>query len=443
MIDPGSVRDQVLERVGDRAEAQVVVTTGPSELTRFANSFIHQNVGEVKSQVTLTVVSEGRTAELVGSSTTDASIARLVEQSLDVVQISPVDTDWPGLAPVAVCDEVPQVSESAPSPQQRADAVKTFLAAGPDLNGAGYCETQTLASAFGNSLGQLADGVATRTVFDGILRTSTSSGSAHHCSSDFESLDAAGLGRLALDRAMKGVDPVTVDTGIYEVVLGHDAMAEIVMELGIYGFGGRSVVDKESFVRPGVQQFDSAITIVDDALAWGGVNYGFDVEGTPKQRLVLVDEGVSGGPCHSRRTGRRMGQASNGHAPVGDLGEWYGGGPMDLMLAAGTSTVEELIGEVERGIYVATFNYCRCLEPLTVEVTGLTRNGTFLIEDGEIVKGLTNLRFTQSFSEALAPGNVLGLSNDSRFGNADAGPAYVRSPAARLASFNFTGNADG
>ncbi|MDH5423186.1 MAG: TldD/PmbA family protein [Acidimicrobiia bacterium] len=443
MIDPTTVRDQLLERVGDRAEAQVVVTVGPSELTRFANSFIHQNVGEIKSRVALTVASDGRTAELVGSSTTDEGLARLVEQSLDVVRISPVDPDWPGLAPPAPCSEVPRTEEPSPTPQQRADAVKTFLAAAPDLNGAGYCETETLASAFGNSLGQSADGVASRTVFDGILRTDTSSGSAHHCSSSFGSLDPAGLGRVAAERARQGIHPVTIDTGVYEVVLGHDAMAEVVLELGIFGFGGPRVVDKESFVQSGVQQFDSAITLVDDALAPGGLNYGFDVEGTPKERLVLIDAGVSGVACHSRRTGRRMGQPSNGHAPVGELGEWYGGGPMDLMLAGGTKTVDELISEVERGIYVATFNYCRCLEPLTVEVTGLTRNGTFLIEKGEIVQALTNMRFTQSFVEALAPGNVLGLSNDPRFGNADAGPGYVRAPAARLAGFNFTGNAEG
>lgn len=443
MNAPTEIRDQILERVGDRADAQVVVTVGPSELTRFANSFIHQNVGEIKSRVALTVVSEGRTAELVGSSTTDEGLARLVEQSLDVVRISPVDADWPGLAPPAPYTAVPRTDQPAPTPQERADSVKTFLAADPSLNGAGYCETETLASAFGNSLGQLADGVATRTVFDGILRTDSSSGSAHHCSSDFASLDAADLGRLAADRARQGWDPVTIDTGVYEVVLGHDAMAEVVMELGIFGFGGRSVVDKESFLQTGVQQFDPAITLVDDALAPGGVNYGFDVEGTPKERLVLIGAGVSGGGCHSRRTGRRMGQPSNGHAPVGELGEWYGGGPMDLMLAPGTKTVDELIGDVKRGIYVATFNYCRCLEPLTVEVTGLTRNGTFLIENGEIVQSLTNMRFTQSFFEALAPGNVLGLSNNPRFGNADAGPGYVRAPAARLAEFRFTGNADG
>ena len=443
MTDPIAARDQVLERLGDRAGAQVVVTMGPYELTRFANSFIHQNVGEIRSSVVLTVISDGRVAELVGTSTSDAGLARLVEQGLDLVRISPIDSDWPGLASPAPLGVIPGRVETEPTPQHRANAVKAFLGAGPDLNGAGFCSTERLESAFGNTNGQIADGVATRTVFDGILRTDTSSGSAHHCSSDFLSLDADALGLLAHQRAMLGADPFTIETGTYEVVLGHDAMAEVVMELGIYGFGGRSVVDQESFVQPGASQFDRAITIVDDALAPGGVNYAFDVEGTPKERLLLIDAGVSGGPCHSRRTGRRMGVRSNGHAPTGDLGEWYGGGPMDIMVAPGTKTVDELIGEVERGIYVATFNYCRCLEPLTVEVTGLTRNGTFLIENGEIVRGLTTMRFTQSFVEALAPGNVLGLSNDPRFGHADVGPGYVRAPAARLARFNFTGNADG
>lgn len=443
MNQPTVIRDQVLERVADRAEALVVVTAGPSELTRFANSFIHQNVGEIRSDVTLTVAAQGRTAVVVGSSTSDAGLARLVEQGLELVKISPVDDDWPGLAEPAVCEKFNRIVEDPPSPQQRADAVQTFLEAGQGLNGAGYCETQTLASAVGNTRGQSVDGVATRTVFDGILRTSSSSGSAHHTSADFGSLDPAALGRLANERARLGADPITVDTGAYEVVLGHDAMAEIVLELGLFGFSGRSVVDQESFVRSGAAQFDPSITIVDDALAPGGLNYPFDVEGTPKRRLVLVDGGISGPACLSRRTGKRLGLESNGHAPVGEIGEWYGGGPIDLMVEPGTKTVDELIGEVERGIYVATFNYCRCLEPLTVEVTGLTRNGTFLIEDGQIVSGLTNLRFTQSFVGALAPGNVLGLSNDPRFGMADAGAGYVRAPAARLAGFNFTGNADG
>ncbi len=445
MNDPSAARDQVLERVGDRAEAQVLVTTGPSELTRFANSFIHQNVGEMHSEVALTLAVAGRTAELVGSSTSDASLASLVEQALEVAQVSPVDPDWPGVAPQAPVTDPeafsPDTAEA--TPQDRADAVKAFIDAGEGLNAAGYCETQTRSLAFGSTAGQLAEAEVTRVVMDGIHRTATSSGSGHHCSCDLASLDAAGLGQQARLRALQGENPVTVEAGTYEVVLGHDAMAEVVLSLGIYGFAGRGVVDQQSFAVPGAAQFDPALTIVDDAHAPGGVNPGFDTEGTPKQRWVLVDEGVTGEACHSRRTAHQMNATPNGFAPSGDIGKWYGGGPVDLIVAAGSKSVDQLIGAVDRGIFVATFNYCRGLDPVTAEVTGLTRNGTFLIENGQITQPLTNMRFTQSFVEALAPGNLLGLSSDPRYAMADSGPAYVRTPAAHLASFQFTGNANG
>ncbi len=445
MNDPSTARDQILERVGDRAEAQVLVTTGPSELTRFANSFIHQNVGEMHSEVALTLAVSGRTAELIGSSTSDASLAGLVEQALEVARVSPIDPDWPGVAPQApvTASEAFSSDTAEATPQDRADAVKAFIDAGEGLNAAGYCETQTRSAAFGSTAGQLAEAEVTRVVMDGIQRTPTSSGSGHHCSCDLASLDAAALGREARQRALQGENPVTVDAGTYEVVLGHDAMAEVIFSLGLYGFAGRGVVDQQSFAAPGDAQFDPALTIVDDALAAGGVSPGFDTEGTPKQRWALIGRGVTGGACHSRRTAHQMKATPNGFAPSGDIGKWYGGGPVDLMVPGGSKSVDQLIGDVERGIFVATFNYCRCLDPMTAEVTGLTRNGTFLIENGQISQPLTNMRFTQSFVDAMAPGNLLGLSNDPRYAMADSGPSYVRTPAAHLASFQFTGNANG
>lgn len=445
MKDSLSIADSVLERIAGRAEASVYVTTGPAELTRFANSFIHQNVGEMISTVELTVATDGRVASVGGSVTTDDGLARLVEQALEVAKVSPVDPDWAGVAPAAPVAQSPAFFDSTDSvtPADRADAVAAYIDAGEGLNAAGYCETQSLNHGVATTAGQRASGRATRTVFDGILRSDSASGSAHHTSADFATLNAAQLGREAKLRAELGGDPMTLDTGTYEVVLGHDAAAEVVMELGLYGFNGSAAVDEQSFVREGVQQFDSRLSIIDDPLGPGGLNVGFDPEGTPKRQMTLVGKGVSGALCHSRKTAHKMGGEPNGHAPVGDIGDWYGGGPADLVVTPGTKTVDELIADVERGVFVATFNYCRCVDPLTVEITGLTRNGTYLIEEGQIVSGLTNMRFTQSFVDALAPGNLLDLSNDPRYGTADAGPAYVRTPAMRLANFNFTGNAEG
>ena len=149
--------------------------------------------------------------------------------------------------------------------------------------------------------------------------------------------------------------------------------------------------------------------------------------------------------AQDRRTARRMNAESTGHA-VGES-DSYGPipsnlflGPADASFGAGTA---DLIASVRRGLLVTTFNYCRILDPKTQVVTGLTRNGTFLIEDGKVRSGVKNLRFTQSFIEALAPGNVLGISREARFADSEFGPGLVHCPALRLGSFRFTGGARG
>lgn len=107
------------------------------------------------------------------------------------------------------------------------------------------------------------------------------------------------------------------------------------------------------------------------------------------------------------------------------------------------SSPEQLVEGVDRGIYVSTFNYCRILDPKTMVVTGLTRNGTFMIENGRVADPITNLRFTQSFLDALGEGNVVGFGNDGRFADSEFGPTLVHAPSARLRSWKFTGGTEG
>jgi predicted Zn-dependent protease len=148
---------------------------------------------------------------------------------------------------------------------------------------------------------------------------------------------------------------------------------------------------------------------------------------------------VSKALAHNRRTAGRADVASTGHSiPLPLL---VGPIPANLFVEGGNESVESLIGSVERGLYVATFNYCRVLEPKTLVVTGLTRNGTFMIENGRITGAVTNLRFTQSFVDALQ--SVEGIGNDARFADSEFGPGFVHTPSFRLASWNFTGGASG
>jgi predicted Zn-dependent protease len=196
-----------------------------------------------------------------------------------------------------------------------------------------------------------------------------------------------------------------------------------------------------SFVEVGGTPFDPAIDIWDDATDPRALYVPFDVEGTPKAKVDLVAGGTTTGLLHSRRTARKAGAESTGNAAAG--AEQFGPFGWNMFVGGGTSSVDDLVAGVERGIYVSTFNYCRVLDPKTLVVTGLTRNGTFMIENGRITDAVTNMRFTQSFVEALGEGRVLGIGDDARFADSEFGPTFIHAPSMRLGSWRFTGGASG
>ncbi|MDP8958651.1 MAG: metallopeptidase TldD-related protein [Actinomycetota bacterium] len=224
-------------------------------------------------------------------------------------------------------------------------------------------------------------------------------------------------------------------------MLEPECTATIAVFLSFYGFNGKPFVEGQSFVRLGEQQFDRSIDIWDDVAEPRALGVPFDAEGTPKRRVDFVSRGVTTSLAHDRRTAGKMDAESTGHAIPG--GEVWGAFPSNLFFGTGNRTLEEMIAEVERGLLVTTFNYCRVLDPKTQVITGLTRNGTFLIERGEVTRGVKNLRFTQSLLEALGKGKVLGIGSQSRFADSEFGAGYVVAPALHLAEWNFTGGAQG
>jgi predicted Zn-dependent protease len=212
--------------------------------------------------------------------------------------------------------------------------------------------------------------------------------------------------------------------------------------LALHGFNGRAVEEGRSFARIGESQFDEAISLADDVSHPMATGVGFDAEGTPKRRVELVRAGVTSGLIHDRRTAKALGTESTGNAVAG-AGP-FGALPANLVLEAGSASEDELVGGVERGLLVTDFWYTRILDPRTQVVTGLTRNGVWLIESGRIQRPVTNLRFTQSFLDALGPGQVRGVGSDlTLVGGAVFGIGAYVVPSLHLASWNFTGGAKG
>jgi predicted Zn-dependent protease len=225
------------------------------------------------------------------------------------------------------------------------------------------------------------------------------------------------------------------------VILEPAAVVDLLDFLFVYGFNGRAVEEGRSFARLGEAQFDRAISIRDDVTDPAQVGVAFDAEGTPKRRVDVVHNGVTGAVLQTRRTAAKAGTKSTGSAVPG--AEGWGALPANVVLEAGERSIDELLAGVGRGLLVTEFHYTRILDPRTTVVTGLIRNGVWLIEDGRIARPVRNLRFTQSYAEALAPGAVLGVGRDRSLvpGEWDVGGSLV--PALHLASWNFTGGARG
>ena len=428
-------------------------------LTRFANSVIHQNVAEDSTTVRIQIHHDGRTA--AGSATVvEADALRdLVQRVAAAVTVAPRDPGWAGLAPPAPLNPSRSIDPASAeaSPSERAAVVRAFVDGADGLETAGYCRTNHTSGGFANSAGQSVSGEATECGVSGIARNHGADGLARFAPSALADVDGLALGRRAAAKARAWSDPVELPAGRYEVVLEPTAVADVLESLAVAGFNGKAVNEHRSFVRLGEAQFDPAITLVDDPLA---VGIGFDYEGTPRDRLVLVDRGTSVSLTHDRRSAAEAGSTTTGHSydamfsygPVArHLGMVPAGGDAAAAITevdgpAADASVAALVAGVERGLLVSDFWYTRMLDPRTLAITGLTRNGLWLIEDGVITSAVRNFRFTQSYAQALMPGNVIAVGETA---TPVPGDTYTATsprwtcPALRLASWNFTGGASG
>ncbi|MEV6800758.1 metallopeptidase TldD-related protein [Micromonospora rifamycinica] len=454
------VVELVHQVAGPTAQAEVTVVRHELALTRFANSFIHQNVAESGVRVRLRVHVDGRTAAGGGSLVDADGLRALVGRTLAAARLCPPDPAWPGLTPPSAVHSNGLLDEAtaAAEPAARADRVRAFVDAVGGLEAAGYCRTSYRSGAFANSLGQSAQGRTTEAAMDGIARAGGADGVARLCAGRLDGLDGTALGRRAAAKARAAADPVELPPGRYEVVLEPAAVADLLQNLAGYGFNGKRHAEGQSFARPGTAQFDPAVTLVDDPTYGGAMP--FDLEGTPCRALTLAEAGTTLAVAHDRRSAAGAGTTSTGHgAPGGStfgpvprtvrlLGRSGDGDPGPAPTGGVTGAVADadtaaLVAPMARGLLVSDFWYTRVLDPKSLVITGLTRNGVWLVEDGVPIRAVRNLRFTEAYPRALGPGAVLGLGRSPVRQPDRTDGGWWEAPPLRLASWNFTGGASG
>jgi predicted Zn-dependent protease len=461
MTSQMEVAAEVLElmraRAGAGSEIEVSVDRHALALTRFANSFIHQNVADQTTTLGMRLHTNGRTASATTTLASTDGLHHLADRIVDAARHAPVDPGWPG-----VSGPEPRHGEggydeatAAAAPAERAARVRAFIDATGGLTAAGFCRTMHWNGAFVNSAGQSVTGRTTEAAMDGVARRDGSDGLARLASCRLSDLDGSELGAMAAAKAHAGADPVELPPGRYEVVLEPSAVADVLHNLAMFGFNGKAYAERRSFAELGAEQFDPAVTLLDDPFAAGSPGLAYDGEGTPKRRLTLVDAGVTSAVAHDRRTAAQAGggAASTGHAVPGsfvrgafpvNLGLRPGpGGPTQPGVGVADPAAAGLVTGVRRGLLVTDFWYTRVLDPKSLVVTGLTRNGVWLIEDGTVTTPVRNFRFTQSYPQALGPGAVTGIGPAPTLLPNSWGIAWWSAPALHLASWNFTGGASG
>jgi len=420
-------------------QTEVICFSGQSELTRFANSYIHQNVAETNVSVHVRVVLGKRIGVAATNDVSPDSLRRVVETALEMAEFQPENPDFislPEPEPIASVDAYEEATASC-SPEERARAVGIICrqAVEKGLVASGAFSTDVGEVVVANSLGVFAYHLSTTADLSTVIMSDDSAGYADRVAIDVREIEAEAAGREAIDKALRSRSPTSLEPGQYTVILEEYAVSEMVDYLSYIGFGARAVQEGRSFMAGtfGKSLVGSNVSIWDDGLDGRGLPMPFDFEGVPKQRVDFFAKGVATGVVYDSYTAGLEGKCSTGHGlPAPNT---FGPFPMNMFMAPGEATKEEMLASTERGLWITRFHYVNVLHPLRAVLTGMTRDGTFLIENGELARPVKNLRFTQSVLEALSRVEMIG--REVKLEKAWVGGNLV--PALKISAFEFTG----
>lgn len=434
-------QDAVKSSAADQTLVRMIARD--SALTRFANSEIHQNTFEREANVQVCARVGQREGTVITNRLTPAALTEATERAVAAARAAEPNADLADYAsgprkyPLQVEYSEPT---AACTPEERASIVIAGLAVNDtaEYKAAGTLNTGQVNVVIANSRG-IEVAYSTTTARYTVQWTGLDSSGYNECTArSVGELDVVGAAVEALAIAKRSANPRRdLDVGRYSVILMPECTATILNFLTWVGLSGRDYNDGASFMsgKIGEQITGRDITLSDDPLDPRTLGLPCDMAGTPKQRVTFIENGVARAVAHDENSAKQAGAASTGH----DSGQNW---PIaiNLVLGAGSSSRDELIAGVERGVLIHRFHYTNIVDPLATVITGMTRDGTFLIENGELAGGLTNFRFTQNILQALA--NNAGMSSDLVYHGSFWGSGCLVPDAVRIEDFNFSGKTE-
>lgn len=429
-----------LARLDAGMEGEATVTERDLALTRFAGSRIHQNLAERDVTLRVRVRRDARTGVASTNRLDPAGIEETVARATAIAALAAPEPDPAPLANGTSSDsELGWVQATADAdPVDRAEAARTVISAGVarglTVSGAYSSEAQRLTVA--NTTGLAASHRVTQAkLVTVMLGPAGETGYAQAISTDHRSIDPEAVGEEAADRTARAASPGDLGPGEYPVVLGEYAVAEILEYLAFMAFSGLAIEEGRACVELGKRAFGQNVTIWDDGTDRTGIPSGIDFEGVAKRRVALVEDGVARETVHDTATAHRAGVDPTGHGlPAPNT---FGPLCWNLFMAPGDTPRGSLVGGIERGLLVSRFHYVNIVHPKKGILTGMTRDGTFLIEDGVVAGPVRNLRFTQSIPDAFS--RISAITDTTRLVSAEYTGINSRVPAVRIDGWNFTG----
>jgi predicted Zn-dependent protease len=415
-------------------QAEVIIWSQDTALTRFADSVIHQNVAEVNAMVSVRAVVGKRIGVARGNQLGADDVPAVARRALDLARVAAPDEKFVSLPGPESYPTVQTYSDAtaASTPELRADAIRSVVAVaeGHGCRASGSLAADKSEIAIGNSLGIRAYTPATDASFITVAADDESSGYAEWRGTDIAQLNAARLAEIAARKCVDGRGAEAVEPGEYTVVLEPLAVGDMLFMLSYMGMGAMAFQEGRSFMsgRIGEKLAGDNITIWDDATDPRQRAVPFDWEGAAKRKVTIIENGFARGPVYDSYTAHKEGKKSTGHGfPAPNT---WGPAPMHLFLGSGDATVEEMIALTGRGLLVTRFHYTNIVHEKQTLFTGMTRDGTFVIENGKVARPVKNLRFTQSILGALSDVEMIGRDGQLT--------EYAYVPALKIDKFAFT-----
>jgi len=444
---------QKIRKYSSADDVEVIFYSTRNALTRFANNVIHQNLAEENIAISVRTAFDGRTARATTNRVDDASLKSVVQASESLAKVQEADSD---LLPMALPEPTPG-SPALPSryfeqtaainPEQRAAKVQEIVnvADRHKLTTAGIVSNSETAEGIFNSRGVARWHTQTSSEISITMLAEDSSGWQKANSPNVANLNAKSLAEIAAKKAVDAARPREVPAGKYPVILDPAAVLDMIGFM-FYDFGGLAILDQRSFLtnRVGTRLFGENISIVDDVSHSLQSGSPFDGEGIPRQKVQLVENGVVKRLVYARGTAERMKQSEFSQKvglvePTGHgfpLPNEIGEAPMNIVIGTPqeSRTIDQMIASVDRGILVTRLWYIREVDPYEKILTGMTRDGTFYVEGGQVRYGVRNFRFNESLIHMLS--NVEAMGTPVRASGEESFDMVV--PAMLVRDFNFT-----